>query len=68
VRATNQPLMPIAALALTGCLDFASQGLWHDLKGTFWISFFALGFAAFDAWNRWRSGRSVEPMSLRDVD
>jgi hypothetical protein len=44
--------------AATLCLYFASVGLWHGVKGGFWIVVLATVLAAYGAWRVKRSDKS----------
>lgn len=48
----------VLSLLATGCLYSASIGLWHEIKGGFWICVAANLVAAWGVW-RSRAGRSV---------
>jgi len=48
----------VLSLVATACLYFASQGLWHELKGGFWVAVAASVFAALGAWR-------IQPNLLR---
>ena len=54
----------ISALAVTVLLYFASVGLWHGLKGTFWLSVMVDVLAIIGVW-RARSNNSFKPNPLR---
>jgi hypothetical protein len=46
------------SLAATVCLYYASVGLWHEVKGGFWIVALATAFAAHGAWRARRPDNS----------
>ncbi|MBU8978270.1 hypothetical protein JI752_019155 [Lysobacter sp. MMG2] len=46
------------SLLATGCLYFASIGLWHEIKGGFWICIAANLVAAWGVWSN-RAGSSA---------
>jgi hypothetical protein len=52
------------SLVATACLYFASAGLWHEIKGGFWLAVAASVLAALGAW-RARSNNSFKPKPLR---
>jgi hypothetical protein len=54
----------LASLSVTALLYFASTGLWHDLKGTFWLAAAVNVLVIVGIW-RARSNNSFKPNPLR---
>ena len=55
----------LLSMVATACLYFASIGLWHGIKGGFWITAIATLLAALGAWRAKRSNNSFKPKPLR---
>lgn len=48
----------VLSLLTTGCLYFASIGLWHEIKGGFWI---CVAVNLISAWGVWRNRGGTSP-------
>ncbi len=57
----------LIATVLVVSLYFAADGLWHELKGTFWIVLGAAALAGSGALSHRRTNRSFKPTSLGDA-
>ena len=51
----------LGSLGTTALLYYASLGLWHELKGTFWLAVTVIVLAAIGVWQAQRPNQSFKP-------